>query len=838
MAVEKLESGVWNMVSGVDQKVLLSIETEDVSLFLKGVPYDLRYLSFKQYQNYLKFEQEWMKLDIDGIGIQTCMVFDASTNELRPYDQGPFPPIFFENGVYQLVILPKTDEPLDFYHEHPGLRNAVSAVGEKDRSLLMGQLDFKNEVGFSTFSIRKNGEEILSVTLEIFPSKLSYKKDYVQLLREVSDEVYNLAFHFIKKTYLTGNVESRNKPSATEFYRLLEHFFSEFLHAIQLIERQPHLQLKKEYEWVPAHRIRKADSRTRKFIAGRPHLFAEVEKGISINGKSFLPTKGWNVKKTITHDNWENRFVKYMMWRLVQKLDDLKRRLEGKNSRYDLEPDPETIQKIDEGKKLLTDRLQNSFWKQIGKLDRSVINQVVQMKAGYRDAFKIYLILMKGIILQGNLLRMSLKDVALLYEYWTYLKMGQILRTHFIIEKQDVVTYKYGSLFVKLEEGASAEQVFRHPQTNEKIILSYQKNIHSLPTVSQKPDIFLQIEKMGVDYTYNYVFDAKYRIDFGLDGNNPVGPGPMEDDINTMHRYRDALVVKCGGPYERHAFGAYVLFPWFDEENYENHPFYKSIDEVNIGGFPFLPNATKLVERFVERLVNSNPEELQEEGILPRGSIDYWESGLEEKVLVVSINKREPYLAAKQKKQVTIHAGTLRKGWERAKYVSLYVTQPVSKELSVENGIRFYGEIDRIDLQGDQGQMFVHFHVKAWQTLPHVIRPVGYGIQNHLLTSINLLRQAEELPELFMKSGEEMKLWRMLRRLTTKVRTTLDTTILDRAKKILAYQIGFYSVDLDTEKREIHVSYFGERQLTIPLSMLEKDPNRVFKILRDILFKD
>ncbi|KYD29047.1 nuclease domain-containing protein [Geobacillus sp. FSL W8-0032] len=48
--------------------------------------------------------------------------------------------------------------------------------------------------------------------------------------------------------------------------------------------------------------------------------------------------------------------------------------------------------------------------------------------------------------------------------------------------------------------------------------------------------------------------------------------GPMEDDINTMHRYRDSLVARRGGPYERTAFGAYVPFPWHDEDSYQAHP--------------------------------------------------------------------------------------------------------------------------------------------------------------------------------------------------------------------------------------------------------------------------
>src|SRR5690606_26571055 len=120
---------------------------------------------------------------------------------------------------------------------------------------------------------------------------------------------------------------------------------------------------------------------------------------------------------------------------------------------------------------------------------------------------------------------------------------------------------------------------------------------------------------------------SKYRVDFAL-SNTSYGriyngiPGPMEEDINTMHRYRDSIVVRNDGPFERKAFGAYVLFPWNNEEIYQDHKLYKSIDEVNIGGLPFLPNATQLVEQFLEHLIDKSPEEILEEGILPRGSLN------------------------------------------------------------------------------------------------------------------------------------------------------------------------------------------------------------------------
>ena len=42
----------------------------------------------------------------------------------------------------------------------------------------------------------------------------------------------------------------------------------------------------------------------------------------------------------------------------------------------------------------------------------------------------------------------------------------------------------------------------------------------------------------GNDYSYQYIFDAKYRIDYAQKGSyyqkHYTNPGPMEEDINTM----------------------------------------------------------------------------------------------------------------------------------------------------------------------------------------------------------------------------------------------------------------------------------------------------------------
>ncbi|KQU63355.1 hypothetical protein ASG66_02790 [Bacillus sp. Leaf406] len=816
-----------------ETKELLYIEAEDFSLYLKGMPYNNRFESLTQYRKHSALEKEVMGFDWNGEGVLSVEVYDVETNSLVEKGERAFAPIFFENGVYQIVISPKTDKCLSFYHEHPGLRAAVEPVGRGSHSILMGNLQFINEVGFTSFSVKAGGKVLLEVKLEIFPTKLGYKDDYEQLLEEVHDEVYNLAFHFIKKTFLGASNHLSENPSLAEFYRLIEFYFEHFMKSIQRIEEQPHHQLLTENQMVRGERIKRLDAKGRKHLRNNPQLFVEAKNGMMVHTKSVFPLKGLNARKTITYDTLENRYVKWMMERLTHKLVDLEAKITSQLGRYERRTDEELLLKINRMHETLKAYLNKPFWRRISRADRTVTSMVIQRKVGYRDAYKTYLVVTRGLLLGGEVFKMSVKDVATLYEYWTYLKMGQILRNKYVPHYQDVVKVRHGALFVDLDQTSKAKQVFTHPHTGEQIVLSFQKREGSTPTVTQKPDIMLEVEKKHSSNRYHYVFDAKYRIDFGFGTTEAEKVGPLEEDINTMHRYRDALVKKHDerDSYERYSFGAYVLFPWNEEQAYLEHPFYKSIDEVNIGGLPFLPNSTVLVETLVERLVESNPEDLQEEGVLPTGAWTHWESSLDQKVLVGTVRTSTDYREYKRRKYFELDASSLRKGWQESLYVALYITSDVSREIDTSNGIKFFGRVE--DIETLDGK--VRFMVESWQTLKKVIPPVGYGIQSHMMTTRSLLEQAEELPELFMKSAEEIKLWRMLRRLTSRVSTRLNDSDLDKAKKVLAYQIGHVEVLLNSAEELVEIVLNGELLDRFPLKLLNKKPAHIFSVIRELV---
>lgn len=592
-------------LSGTHKAIeLVVIETEKLTLIMKGK------VDYKKH--ILQGEDTFMHFSCDGVNVQSVEVYDARLGELVKYEGQLLYPIFFENGIYELVVFPKNKERLTFYHEFAALREAISPLSRSE--ILSGNLEFPNEVGLSAFEILEGQTCLLSVRLEIFPTKLDYKTDYQNLLKSVNEEVYNLAYHFVKRTYLQGSAEVKQDPSHAEFYRLVTEHFVAYMRALSQIERRPHHQLMTCHEEVRGDRLRKQDSRGRSYLRKNAHKMVDVANGIQIAGRTVMPPKGLLANKQHTTDTHENRYVKYTMERIVSKLDDLKRAIHKTLQKKEIDED--ILQKINQMQGALRQKLHSPFWREIGELDRTIYSLVLQRGAGYREVCQLYITLSKSIVLRGELYKMAMKDIARLYEYWTFLQLGRILQKYCDIGETNLIEDSKDGLFVSLRKDKVTYREFFHRKTGEKIRLTYQYNAKA-PTLAQSPDSMLSIEKMGKDYAYEYIFDAKYKLAVWK-----KRVGPQEEDINTMHRYRDAIVMERAGVYERRAFGAYVLFPWHDEDSYRQHALYESIEKVNIGGLPFLPNATTLVEEIIDALLNKSADELQQQGILPVGASD------------------------------------------------------------------------------------------------------------------------------------------------------------------------------------------------------------------------
>jgi hypothetical protein len=136
------------------------------------------------------------------------------------------------------------------------------------------------------------------------------------------------------------------------------------------------------------------------------------------------------------------------------------------------------------------------------------------------------------------------------------------------------------------------------------------------------------------------------------------------------------------------------------------------------------------------------------------------------------------------------------------------------------------------ELPKNSAEEYVKFEIESWHFLKEIIKPVGYGISVYTMTTLNTLKDAKELPELFMKSNEEVTLWRMLRRLSNRIRFDLDARYLDKALKIEAYRIKDIAIQLDG--RQLVITK-GNLRKTLPIDELRKQPAFVFKEILKVM---
>ncbi|SOC41461.1 restriction endonuclease-like protein [Ureibacillus acetophenoni] len=788
---------------------LLTIKTDDLYLVISG-DLDLNRYRQESYKSFIENNDSMYSSTSKNAQVE---IFDIQSMKLVERTGQAFLPIFFENGRYEVQVMPLKDKKIQFHHEYEGFKKSVRPVLKTN--ILSGTLHFQNEVGFSNFEIRdEHGNTLLSVVIEVYPTKLDYKKDYQALLDEVSDIVYNLAYDFLRRTYLTGSEKVYKEPTGVEFYRLLEKNFDDYMKAVNFVEQKPHRRLETTYEEVRGDRLRKQDSVGRAYLRKNASLFVEVEKGIHLNGRQMMPQKGLLIKKVHTYDTHENRYVKMTLERLSIRIETLSQSIQKAKYKFNSKPDEEVINILNRMTDTISKKLKKPFWKNIGRLDRSVMSVVLQMATGYRDVYQIYATLSKGIVLTGEIYKMSIKDIALLYEYWTFLKLGKILKDKCEDVSHNLIEVKSDGLTLNLDGGA--KRTFRNKTTGETIRLHYQYSTRKeeTATVTQIPDTMLIIEKLGRDYDYMYIFDAKYRINFGNDESR-TGPGPMEDDINTMHRYRDAIIAESDGRYERTAFGAYVLFPWNDLDRYEEHHLYKSIEKVNIGGLPFLPKATKLVEGIIDNLLNKTADELQEEGILPKGTKEFLYDDNKDYVLIVPVSGSFENIIIERK--VKVAKINLPGKWAKAKKIAL----------ANANGIVEEGVIQSEEIQANN----IVFHVEAWVSRFNPVIANDQSISEPVLIEEHVYNDAVTLPEMLITSNEQRQLWIMLKEKSTDVEIKLNTKTISGNSRIVSFKLRGH-IFTWTSNSLLHE--YGETIEEIPLTEIREN---TFKVLSELAAK-
>ena len=798
---------------------LLEIRTANVDIVIKS--------KGKQTPSVIKNDARSSSLKVVAVDVERISVPIQGVSE-EYHDHAGYAahdfmvePLFFEQTDYVVTIKARNGETLEFQSNSLLVEERIGRVLDDDASLLSGVVNFGNNVGFSDFIVTANSKTILSIRIEVYPTKIAYKEDYQEMMADINNMVSESVLDFMRKTYQVFVPDHKRNEVPAVFFTILQTIYDKYLQAVNRIISVPHHKLVSEHEVVPHYKAKRTDSHSEKWLQKHPEYLKR-------NGDIILADRVLSVRKQITYDTQENRLVKFMLRSTIRRINDFSKRY--------IKSTQNTDQSIVSGAKKMEQELQRilsaSFLSEVSEYSAAQsMSLVFGMAPGYRELYKYYLMLQNGISVGGDIFRMSVRETAQLYEYWCFIKLYSILRERYELKSPDIIKVDRKGVTVDLVKGRPSRITFLNTQTGEQFYLAYNPAESKTQTVNQKPDNVLELEKKGSKTAYKYVFDAKYRIESNPDGSfyPDTKPGPKVDDINTMHRYRDSIVYENPDSrftFEKTMFGAYILFPYADENEYKDHRFYKSIESVNIGGVPFLPSATTLVTQLLDTLITDSSESAFERATLP--------AGIEDRIRTVDWKKRDVLIGLVTDKAHLDLFLNSKLYWTRRfdrnnlpiRYVALYEKGA---------GIRYYGELvswrqeKRSDLPGHSKHGSDNYHVfevLKWTKLKETIRVEETGPNPVAYTNHFLLSTSKTYSELRLRSEADYRFFVELKRRT-------DTKILEQDDNTIAFEFG--DVKILINDNQIHVIRGAAISEPIAVEDFVKRPNATFRILQSYL---
>ena len=394
-------------------------------------------------------------------------------------------PLFFEQTDYEVVIRSRNQEKLTFWNENHQIRNRIGPVIDGENTLLTGVINFGNSVGYSDLEISADGKKKLVVRIEIYPSKISYKEDYQIMMADISEMVYGAAIDFMQKTYQEFSTGNQQSAVPAIFFQILSAIFEKYIKAVRRILSVPHHKLITEHEVVPEYKAKKFDRASEKWILKHPQYICFEKKQMNVS-------RILTVKKNITYDTIENRFVKFILQATIKRLQDFIDRYKQSV----VHTEDHILKKTENMIRVLQQFLSGGILSGVGNYDvNQSMSLVFDMAPGYQELYKYYLMIQRGLAVHGDVFKVSVKDTAQLYEYWCFIKLFSILKKKYSLISPDIIRVDHRGITVQLVKGKKSKVIFCNPKTGEQITLIYNPDESQTQTVNQRPDNVLELER-------------------------------------------------------------------------------------------------------------------------------------------------------------------------------------------------------------------------------------------------------------------------------------------------------------------------------------------------------
>ena len=359
------------------------------------------------------------------------------------------------------------------------------------------------------------------------------------IIQQIRQEYGELVFRYLTLTFQQGK-EANNDIIWLSVFKQIIHGY---LRAIRYILNAPHNKVIIQEEYLRPDHIKHWTNT----------LAQDYKNDEKRNPSKAMHTYYRTEQLTSTIDTQENRFVKYTIERISERLNRLLHRLKETTSDVEYEELTSIAKDLD----IIS---HNSLFRTIGRFEGfRQESMVLQQRSGYQQIYRYWLLLQNGLNLIDGDTSVGVQPIWKLYELWCFLKIKkyimELLDINPLERPEDAKLIKDNSkvAFDPFSGGdMSGKTTFINKTNGDEVEVGYQyifkpynrndKDHFSSMTVEQKPDIVLHIRKPD-GKILTYLYDAKYRV---LGDDDPqkqehVLDEPVPKTINQMHRYRDAI---------------------------------------------------------------------------------------------------------------------------------------------------------------------------------------------------------------------------------------------------------------------------------------------------------
>lgn len=486
-----------------------------------------------------------------------------------------------DNGrTYQFMT---EDEIVRFSHSprHPNAGTLKTGIYVGSMSLAIRDTELKCEVA--------------KLDVEIKSVKAEYRTDYRKMLEDIT--AYYTDLVLMQGSPVTQKLEIDNDTPQQTLYQRYAFVRSivespTFQEAIHKIVASPVRKWEETIVERNVSNVKRMSRRNMRQMAtsrDRIPLYNGEEMGLP-HGLNSVPRTLTVAYKRDTLDNQENQFVKFVLRSFSSFCSELHGK---KNANERLKAE------IDKTMDVLNGHLNTLFFKQVAMPSQLNLNSpVLQRKEGYREILQAWLMfdLAAKLSWKGgdNVYEAGKRNVAVLYEYWVFFKLLEVISRVFEIDPVSInklVKTDADHINLEIQQGKMTmieglydaekrkfnvrfyyNRTFAHTREDEELYKpgSWTMNMRPDYTLSIWPGEISMEQAEREDLIVHIHFDAKYRvnkIDLGVDdqmNEEQMSEALLNEkkeqeegiykraDLLKMHAYKDAI---------RRTSGAYILYP-------------------------------------------------------------------------------------------------------------------------------------------------------------------------------------------------------------------------------------------------------------------------------------